>query len=142
MKHLKPYLPLIAIAVVALLASDLSFAQQAIPSVPAPSGVTLSSNPLDDGVSLFKWMIKIVCVLGSLAALATAMALGMPKFAEASRGKATYGEASFNMFMLILGAVVVATLAAFVYGKVDGGGAANRTQAAFDVPVAIEQRWV
>ena len=64
--RLNSMIPLVAVAVLALMAADLSFAQQAIPSVPAPSGVTLSSNPLDDGVSLFKWMIKIVCVLAPL----------------------------------------------------------------------------
>ena len=98
--------------------TEFAYAVPGIPSIPTPSGVTLSSNPLDDGVSMFQWGIKVMCALVAVAALGTAAALGMPKFAEASRGKVTYGDASFNLFMLILGAVVVVILCAYVYGQV------------------------
>ena len=111
------------LAFLALGITEFAYAVPAIPSVPTPSGVTLSSNPLDDGVTLFQWGIKALCALVAVVALGTAAALGMPKFAEASRGKVTYGDASFNLFMLILGAVVVVILCAYVYSQVNGGGA-------------------
>ena len=92
-----------SLALMALGCAECAYAVPAIPSIPTPSGVTLSSNPLDDGVTMFQWGIKVMCALVAVAALGTAAALGMPKFAEASRGKVTYGDAAFNLFMLILG---------------------------------------
>ena len=109
------------LALLALGITEFAYAVPAIPSVPTPSGVTLSSNPLDDGVTMFQWAVKVMCALIAVAALGTAAALGMPKFAEASRGKVTYGDASFNLFMLILGAVIVVILCAYVYGQTGGG---------------------
>jgi hypothetical protein len=126
---MKRYLPYLLIGVAALLIGDSAFAQNAIPSVPAPSGVTLTSNPLDDGVSLFKWGIKLILVLAALASLSGAAWFSWPKFVEASNNKGTYGMAVGNMFMLIVGAVVVCTLCAFAYNQIDGGGAINRAQA-------------
>ncbi len=109
------------LTLLALGITEFAYAVPAIPSVPEPSGVTLSSNPLDDGVTMFQWAVKVMCALIAVAALGTAAALGMPKFAEASRGKVTYGDASFNLFMLILGAVIVVILCAYVYGQTGGG---------------------
>ena len=106
-----------------------------VPSVPAPSGVTLTSNPLDDGISLFKWGIKAICVIVALGALAAAAMLGMPKFLQAANGKGTYSDAAFNMFMLILGAVVVGVLCAFVYTRVGSGGSIT----AIDPPSELRQ---
>ena len=81
----------------------------------------IDCTSLDDGVTMFQWAVKVMCALIAVAALGTAAALGMPKFAEASRGKVTYGDAAFNLFMLILGAVVVVILYAYVYGQTGGG---------------------
>ena len=109
-----------SLALMALGCAEFAYGVPAIPSVPTPSGFTLSSNPLDDGVTMFQWAVKVMCALIAVAALGTAAALGMPKFAEASRGKVTYGDAAFNLFMLILGAVVVVILCAYVYGQTGG----------------------
>ena len=48
------------LALLALGITEFAYAIPAIPSVPTPSGVNLSSNPLDDGVTMFQWGIKVL----------------------------------------------------------------------------------
>ena len=70
-----------SLALLALGITEFAYAVPAIPSVPTPSGVTLSSNPLDDGVTMFQWGIKVMCALiavptGVLMAILIAVKFG------------------------------------------------------------------